>query len=78
MEDYECLLMIENAILAYNEANGTNHDPKALMASFYEGLYEGLKPQRENSDFFAQRRTEILKLLAQFTTDPAAAMQTLT
>ena len=78
MEDYECLLMIENAILAYNEANGTNHDPKALMASFYEGLYEGLKPQRENSDFFAQRRTEMLKLLAQFTTDPAAAMQTLT
>ena len=77
MEDYECLLMIENAILAYNEANGTNHDPKELMSSFYEGLYEGVKPQRENSDFFAQKRTEILELLAQLNTDPASAMESL-
>ena len=78
MEDYECLLMIENAILVYNESNGTNYDPKELMAGLYEGLYEGVKPQRDNTEFFVQRRKEILELLARFTTDPAAAMQTLT
>ena len=78
MEDYECLLMIENAILAYNETNGTNHDPKELMAGLYEGLYEGVKPQRDNTEFFVQRRKEILELLAQFTTDPAGAMEILT
>ena len=77
MEDYECLLMIENAILDYNEANGTNYDAKELMAFFYEGLYEGVKPQRDNNEFFTQRRTEMLKLLALFTTDSAAAMQML-
>ena len=78
MEDYECLLMIENAILAYNEANDTDYDPKTLMASIYEGLYNGVKPERDNTEFFLQRRTEVLELLAQFTTDPAAAMEILT
>ena len=76
-EDYECLLMIENAIVAYNELNGTEYDPKELMDGLYSGLYEGMIPQRENSDFFAQRRIEILKLLEQFQNDPAGAIQVL-
>ena len=70
--------MIENAILAYNDANGTNYDPKELMAGFYEGLYDGVKPERDNTEFFVQRRIEILQLLAQFTTDPAGTMEILT
>ena len=78
MEDYECLLMIEDAILAYNEANGTMHDPEELMEFIYEDLYDGMKPQRENSDLFTQRRVEMLELLAQFNTDPASAMKVLT
>ena len=77
MEDYECLLMIEEAILAYNSANGTDYEPKELMDHLYNGLYEGMIPERENSDFFAQRRMEILNLLGQFTNDPASAMKIL-
>ena len=77
MEDYEYLLMMEKAILAYNQANGTNYDPKELMDRLYTGLYEGMIPQRDNSDFFAQRRIELLKLLEQFITDPAGAIAAL-
>ena len=38
---------------------------------------EGMIPQRDNSDFFAQRRIELLKLLEQFITDPAGAIAAL-
>ncbi len=76
-EDYEYLLMIENHILAYNEANGTSYDPKEMMDYLYEGLYDGMVPERENSDMFSQRRIEVLKLLEQFTADPAGAIETM-
>ena len=77
-EDYECLLMIENAIVAYNETNGTEYDPKELMDTLYNGLYEGMIPERENSAYFAEHRAEILQLLEQFVAEPAAAIQALT
>lgn len=76
-EDYECLLMIENAILAYNEANGTDYDPKELMAWLYAGLYEGVIPERDNAVGFCEQRKVMLEVLAQFTTDPAGAIETL-
>ena len=76
-EDYECLLMIENAILAYNEANGTNHDPKELMAWIYEDLYEGVIPERDNAEGFAERRMEMLEILELIVADPAAGIAAL-
>ena len=76
-EDYECLLMIENSILAYNAENGTDYDPKELMAWIYEGLYEGVVPERDNAAGFAEQRIAMLEVLAQFTTDPDAAIDTL-
>ena len=76
-EDYECLLMIENAILAYNEANGTDYDPKELMSWLYAGLYEGAIPERDNAAGFCEQRQVVLEVLAQFTTDPAGAIETL-
>ena len=76
-EDYECLLMIENGILAYNEANGTDYDPKELMDWISDGLYEGAIPERDNAEGFCEQRKAMLEVLAQFTTDPAAAMETL-
>ena len=77
IEDYEYLWMIESAIIAYNETNGTDYDPKELMDCLYDGLYKGMIPERENSEFFAQRRVEILKLLEQFNADPVSAIQSL-
>ena len=77
LEDYEYLWMIESAIIAYNETNGTDYDPKELMDGLYDGLYKGMIPERENSSFFAQRRVEILKLLEQFNADPVSAIQSL-
>ena len=76
-EDYECLLMIENAILAYNDNNGTDYDPKELMTWIYEGLYDGVIPERDNAEGFCEQRKAMLEVLAQFTTDPAVAMETL-
>lgn len=76
-EDYECLLMIENAILAYNEANGTDHDPKELMSWLYEGLYEGVIPERDNAEGFAEARTEMLKILELIQKDPEAGIEAL-
>lgn len=76
-EDYECLLMIENAILKFNEENGTNHDPKELMAWIYDGLYEGVVPERGNAEGFAESRIEMLKILELMNTDPAAGIAAL-
>lgn len=78
MEDFEYLYMIEEAIVQYNAENGTNHDPEELMASLYEGLYNGMIPVRDNADLFAQRRLAVLELLVKIQTDPAAAIADLT
>ena len=76
-EDYECLLLLENAILAYNEANGTNYEPKELMSWIYADLYEGVIPERDNAEGFAQQRVAMLEVLEQFTTDPTVAIEML-
>ena len=76
-EDYECLLMIERAIAAYNEANGTDYNHEELMAWLYADLYEGVIPERDNADGFAQQRKAMLEVLAQFTTDADVAMEML-
>ena len=73
-EDYECLLMIKDAILAYNEANGTNHDPKEIMSWLYEDLYDGTIPERDNADGFSQARNEMLKILELIQKDPEAGI----
>ena len=76
-EDYECLLMIKNNILAYNEANGTDYDPKEIMSWLYEDLYEGTIPERDNAEGFAEQRNAMLEILGMFTTDADAAIDTL-
>ena len=76
-EDYECLLMIKNFIIAYNEANSTTYEPEELMSWLYEGLYEGTIPERDNAEGFAQQRIAMLEILAQFSTDADSAIETL-
>lgn len=76
-EDYECLLMIENAILAYNAENGTDYAPKELMAHLFADLYEGVIPERDNAVGFAEQRIAMLEVLEQFTTNPEVAIDTL-
>ena len=77
LEDYELFWMMEQQILSYNEQNGTDYDPQALMAHFYEGLYDGMIQVRNNSDEFHSRRMEVLKALELLTADPAAGMAAL-
>lgn len=77
LEDYEYLWMIEQAILAYNAENGTQHDPETLMASLYESLYEGMIPQRDNAEIFHQRRITVLDILQTITADPASGIAAL-
>ena len=74
MEDFEYLWMIEQEILRYNEANGTQYDPDELMAWIYADLYKGMIPVRDNSENFAQRRTELLEALETILADPAAGI----
>ena len=69
--------MIEKNILAYNEANGTDHDPKEIMGWIYADLYEGTIPERDNAAGFAEQRTAMLEILELFTTDAEAAMDAL-
>lgn len=76
-EDYELFWMMEQQILQYNKENGTNHDPEALMAHFYDGLYDGMKQVRNNSDTFHQRRIQVLEALQLLTKDPAAGIAAL-
>jgi len=76
-EDYECLLMIKNAIIQYNEQNGTNYDPKELMSWLYADLYEGVVPERDNAEGFAEARIEMLKILELMNTDPEAGIEAL-
>ena len=76
-EDYEYLWMIEQAILQYNEENGTNHDPKTLMAPLYEGLYEGMRLTRGQPEQFLEKRIQVLEILQTITVDPAAGIESL-
>ena len=76
-EDYECLWTIEQAILAYNEANGTDYDPDELMSWLYEDLYEGVIPERDNAEVFAECRVEMLKIMELIVADPAAGIAAL-
>lgn len=76
-EDYELLWMLEQEILTYNEENGTSHDPKALMARFYEGFYDGMMQTRGISAEFAQRRILLLETLELFSQDSAAGIAAL-
>ena len=76
-EDYECLWTIEQAILAYNEANGTDYDTEELMSWLYEDLYSGMIPERDNAESFAERRIEMLEILELIVADPAAGITAL-
>lgn len=76
-EDYECLWTIEQAILACNEANGTDYDPDELMSWLYEDLYSGMIPERDNAETFAERRIEMLEILELIVADPAAGIAAL-
>ncbi len=76
-EDYEFLWLLEQAIIAYNEANGTDHDPEELMDYLYADLYDGAIPERDNAETFVERRTAMLEVLEQITLDPAAGIETL-
>ena len=76
-EDYEYLWMIEQAILQYNEANGTDYDPKALMSPLYEGLYEGMRLTRGQPEQFLEKRIQVLEILQTITLDPVAGVQAL-
>ena len=76
-EDYEYLWMMEAAILKYNEENGTDYDPKVLIAPLYEGLFDGMKLTRGQPELFQQKRIAVLEILQTFTTDPSAAIAAL-
>ncbi len=76
-EDYEYLWMIKQAILQYNAENGTNHDPEALMAPLYEGLYEGMQLVRGQPELFLEKRLAVLDVLQTITADPAAGIAAL-
>ena len=76
-EDYEYLWMIENAILQYNAANGTNHDPEVLMQPLYDGLYTGMTLTRGEPELFLQKRLAVLDILQTITADPAAGIAAL-
>ena len=65
------------AILAYNEANGTDYDAQELMMYLYEDLYSGVIPERDNAETFAQRRLEMLEILELIVADPAAGIAAL-
>lgn len=76
-EDYEYFWLIEDAIAAYNAANGTDYDPEALMAPLYEGLYNGMIPERNNAEGFHSSRLEVLRILELILSDPAAGIAAL-
>lgn len=76
-EDYECFWLMEQAILAYNEANGTDYNAEELMQPLYEGLYDGVIPVRDNAEYFYESRVLMLEILEQITEDPAAGIAAL-
>lgn len=76
-EDFELFWMMEQKILEYNAQNGTDYDPKALMAQFFEGFYNGMVQVRGISAEFAQRRIALLEALELLYQDPAAGIAAL-
>ena len=77
LEDYEYMWMMEDIITKYNQENGTDYDPEELMNQFYEDLYNGVIPVRNNGDVFVQRRTALLEALELLCSDPAAGIAAL-
>lgn len=77
VEDYEYFWMIEQAILQYNQENGTDYDPEALMEPLYEGLYDGMIPVRDNADHFHSQRILVLEILQTILADPASGIAAL-
>lgn len=74
-EDYECLWQIEQAILHYNENNGTDYNPDVLMDYLYDDLYnDNVVPIRDNAEVFMRQRIQLLTLLEQFNEDAEAAI----
>ena len=77
-EDYECLLLIGNAIDAYNQANGTDYDDQEIMDYLFDDLYDDTAvPERDNAEVFFQQRVQMLEVLEQITLDPAAGIATM-
>lgn len=76
-EDYECFWLLEQAIIEYNEANGTDYDPEELMDHLYEDLYDGVIPVRDNDEVFVEQRIAMLEALELITLDPAAGIEAL-
>ena len=77
-EDYECLLMIGNAIEAYNQANGTNYDDQEIMDYLFDDLYDDIAvPIRDNAEVFYEQRVQMLEVLELITNDPAAGIEAL-
>lgn len=77
-EDYECLLLIGNAIDAYNQANGTDYDDQEIMDYLFDDLYDDVAvPERDNAEVFFEQRVQMLEVLEQITLDPAAGIATL-
>ena len=77
-EDYECLLLIGNAIDAYNQANGTDYDDQEIMDYLFDDLYDDTAvPERDNAEVFFEQRVQMLEVLEQITLDPAAGIATL-
>lgn len=76
-EDYECFWLMEQAIMEYNEANGTDYDPEELMDHLYEDLYDGVIPVRDNDEVFVEQRIAMLEALELITLDPAAGIEAL-
>lgn len=77
-EDFECLWTIEQAILAYNEANGTDYDPQEIMDYLYDDLYDDVAiPERDNAEVFFEQRLQMLEVLELISVDPAAGIDSL-
>lgn len=75
-EDFECLWQIEQAIIAYNEANGTQYDPGEVMDYLYDDLYDDdMIPIRDNAEVFMEQRIQMLEVLESIALDPIAGVE---
>ena len=70
-----CLLIILYPVIIVLSSSFS--DAKALMASLYESLYDGMIPQRDNAEIFHQRRITVLDVLQTITADPASGIAAL-
>lgn len=77
-EDYECLWLIEQAILNYNATKGTDYDPDEVMDYLYDDLYEDdVIPIRDNADVFMEQRIQMLEVLESIALNPVAGVEAL-